>query len=358
MLLLTTTLGLEGAVSREVKNLGYKIQDSLTGRVLIDAGYHDIPFFNINIRSAERILYVVGMFKAQNFNELYENIKSLDFSFMPKKPFVRVAKVKTVNSKLHSVRSIQSISMKALVDKFKYVDGNVPYIFHIYARSDNFIVAVDTTGKNGLHLRGYRKKYSRAPLRETIAAALLILSRYTGKLPFYDPFCGSGTIPVEAYLIAKNIPPNLKRSFTSENWPDLGKIYRFERKKAADVIKGSKPEIFCSDIDDEILAVCKENTERAGASVKVFKRDFKQARAWTDVGTIVSNPPYGKRIEDSVWKDMNVLFNSFPGWSINLISPKRNIQKLMKVSPDKTTPFLNSGVKVYFLQFFKRCKAN
>ena len=356
MLLLTTTLGLEGGVSKEVKSLGYKIVDSLTGRVLVDADYKDIPFFNINIRTAERVLYVVGTFKAQSFDELYENIKNLDFSFMVKKPYVRVVKVRSVNSKLFSKRSIQSVSMKALVDKLKAVDGKVPYLFHIYARKDKFIVAVDTTGKDSLHMRGYRKKYSKAPLRETIAASLLILSRYDGKFPLHDPFCGSGTIPIEAYLIARNIPPNLKRNFSSENWPQLKELYKIEREKAVDGIKAAKPEIFCSDIDEEILKVSIENMERAGANVKVFRENFKKVTAYKDFGIIVSNPPYGVRIEDTVWKDIHILFETFPNWSINLVSPYKNPQRFLKISPDKTIPFLNSGVRVYFLQFYKKIK--
>ena len=354
MLLLTTTLGLEGAVSREVKKFGYKITDSLTGRVLVNAGYSDIPFFNINIRTAERILYVVGMFRAQTFDELYENIKALDLSFMSIKPFVRVVKVRSVSSKLYSERTIQSVSMKALVDKLKYVDGNKPYLFHIYARKDKFIIAVDTTGKDSLHVRGYRKKYSKAPLRETIAASLLVLSRYDGSMPLHDPFCGSGTIPIEAYLIAKNIPPNMKRNFSSEKWPGLDELYKIERRKATDQIKNAKPEIFCSDIDENILKICKENMKRADAEVKIFKKDFREVKARKDFGTVVSNPPYGIRMKDTVWKDIDVLFKNFSNWSINLISPYKSSKEFLKASPNKTIPFFNSGVKVYFLQFYKR----
>jgi putative N6-adenine-specific DNA methylase len=243
----------------KVKKHGFKVVHSESGRVFVDAGYSDTPYLNFWMRSAERVLYVVGTFEAESFDELYEGVKNLDWSFLSKDPKIWVAKVRSVSSKLFSERTVQSVSMKAIVDKVKKVDGDIEYPVYVYLRKNKVVVAVDTSGK-GLHVRGYRLKYSKAPLRETIAASLLILARYSSQT-FHDPFCGSGTIAIEAALMAKNMPPGWKRNFISEKWPELGSIYENLRKDSRRLINDETVKIRCSDVDEEILKVAKENAE-------------------------------------------------------------------------------------------------
>ncbi len=347
-LLATTTLGLEGAVSRELKSLGFRVLDSLSGKVLFEASFRDIPFLNINLRTPERILIFLGSFKAQSFDELYEGMRNLDLSIFPEDPKVFVSRVRSVRSVLHSERAVQSVAMKALVDSLRKVDGSEICPVHVYIRSDEVMVALDTTGERGLHKRGYRLKYSRAPLRETIAASLLVLARYGGDASFHDPFCGSGTIAIEAAMIAANIAPGLSRDFSSSTWKELSKLYEKEKRAAKRRIKEPKRGIVCSDVDEKILAVAAENAERAHVDIKILKADFRNVRkeGW---GKMVTNPPYGKRLS-GVWKDIGRLFENLPLWEIHMISPFRKIpcpgHRLIK-----STPFFNSGVKVYFNQY-------
>ncbi len=349
MIILTSTLGLEGAAALEVKSYGYRVVYSESGKVFVDADYPDIPFMNIHMRSAERVLFVVGRFHAESFDELYDGIRSLDWSFVPSGSNVWIAKVRSVSSKLFAERSIQSVAMKAVADSKKLGNG-AKYPVFINLKKDEVIVSVDSTGEKGLHVRGYRKKYSKAPLRETIAASLLILARYKGE-KLIDPFCGSGTIPIEAAMMEKNIAPGLKRSFVSEDWIDLGNIYEKLRGKARNEIRGTDPSVLCSDIDGEILEVAKENAKRAGVKIKILRRDFRDIEC-EETGKIVTNPPYGERIK-GVWKDFRKIFRNCPHWEKHFISPIKSIYKIVGRTPDKSIPFFNSGLKVFFHQYYR-----
>ena len=349
MIILTSTLGLEGAVALEVKNYGYRIIHSESGKIFVNAGYLDIPFMNIHMRSAERVLLVVGEFVAENFDDLYHGIRSLDWSFIPDNSKVWVAKARSVSSKLFAERSIQSVAMKAVASSLNMGDG-AKYPIFINIRKDKVVVAVDSTGEKGLHIRGYRKKYSKAPLRETIAASLLILARYReGNLT--DPFCGSGTIPIEAAMIAKNIAPGIKRNFISENWVDLKDIYKRLKEKAKNEVKDIDPPITCSDIDEDILKVAKENADRADVKIEIMKRDFRNVKC-NGKGKIVTNPPYGKRM-GGIWRDFRKLFRNCSEWEKHFISPVKNIYKIVGKAPDKSIPFFNSGLKVFFHQYYR-----
>ena len=349
MIILTSTLGLEGAVALEVKNYGYRITHSESGKVFVNADYQDIPFMNIHMRSAERVLFVVGRFTAKSFDELYDGMKSLDWSFIPEGSKVWIAKVRSVTSRLFAERSIQSVAMKAVASSLKIGDG-AKYPIFINIRKDEVVVAVDSTGEKGLHIRGYRKKYSKAPLRETIAASLLILARYK-KGNLIDPFCGSGTIPIEAAMMAKNIAPGIKRNFISEIWMDLENIYKELREKALNEIKDFDPSITCSDIDENILKVARENAKRAGIKIEILKRDFRKMRC-EGKGKIITNPPYGKRME-GIWRDFRKLFQNCPDWEKHFVSPFKNIYKIVGKAPDKSIPFFNSGIKVFFHQYYR-----
>lgn len=349
MIILTSTLGLEGAVALEVKSYGYRIAYSESGKVFVNAKYSDIPFMNIYMRSAERVLFVVGRFHARSFDDLYDGIRSLDWSFIPNGSRVWIAKVKSVSSKLFAERSIQSVAMKAVADSLKLGSGPRYPVF-INIKNDEVTVSADSTGEKGLHVRGYRKKYSRAPLRETIAASLLILARYKGE-NFIDPFCGSGTIPIEAALMAKNIAPGIKRSFASENWADLKDIYRKLKERTKSETKDIDPPIICSDIDEDILKVASENAGRAGVKIEIMRRDFRDIRCEGE-GKIVTNPPYGERMK-GVWRDFKTIFKSCPKWEKHFISPIKNISKIVRKSPDKSIPFFNSGLKVFFHQYYR-----
>ena len=352
MLIATSTLGLEGAVARELKELGYAIKDASNGKIFFEASIKDIPFLNIHLRTPERLLLFLGSFVATSYDELYENIRNLDFSPLPKQSKVWIAKVRCVDSKLFSERAVQSVAMKAFVDSLKTVDGSQLCPIHVYLRKNRAIIALDMTGKYGLHMRGYRKKYSKAPLRETIAAALLILSRYEKEGCLHDPFCGSGTIAIEAAMIASNIPPGLNRDFSSQTWKILMDLYEKERERAKAAIKTKKVKIFCSDIDEKILKVARENARRAGVFFDIFREDFRRVKPSCETGKIVTNPPYGKRME-SIWKHFPKLFETFASWEVHSITPYSNLKSPFH-KKIKSTPFFNSGVKVFFNQFLPK----
>jgi len=360
----TCTLGLEGAPARELKNMGYRIIDSENGRIRFMATVEDIPKLNIWMRSAERILMVFGRFKAETFDDLFEGVFSLSWNdLIPREGKFPVVKVRSVRSKLFSISSIQSVVKKAIVEKLSYrhrirtlPETGPEYPIHVYLKDDVVTIAVDTTGKNGLHKRGYRKKAVEAPLRETIAASLVILSHWRYEETLIDPFCGSGTICIEAGMMACNIAPGLKRHFCSENWGIISKDkWKSEKDLARSSVRNEGYEIIGSDIDEKALEIAKINAKSAGADIKFMRSSFDELKATEPTGVIITNPPYGARLKESrkIHKDLRILRKNFPGWKYHIISPFGNFERMFGKRADKKFSFFNSGIKVFFYQFWR-----
>jgi len=366
-LMATCTLGLEGAVSRELKMMGYKILDSENGRIRFKADLSDIPRLNIWIRSAERILLVVGKFEALSFDDLFDGVSSLPWEdFIPKDGRFPIVKVRTAKSVLFAKSAIQSIVKKAIVNRLSKIYGitifpenGSEYPVYVYLRKNVVTVSLDTTGRDGLHKRGYRKMYVEAPLRETIAAALLILSGWNREKNLVDPFCGSGTICIEAGMMAGGIAPGMNRNFVSMNWGIIPKkIWKEEFEKARSHRENSNEyEIIGGDVDEEAIKVAELNLRNLGVNlrIKFVNASFEKLRAFDESGIIVTNPPYGMRISGTIreiHRRLKVLRHNFPGWRYNIISPFIKFERMFGMKAKRRYSFFNSGVRVHFFQFW------
>ncbi len=365
----TTTFGIEAIVKREAQNLGFSNISVEDGIVNFTGELKDIPKANIWFRSADRILIVMSKFKATTFEELFQGVKSINWAdFLPKDANFIVSG-KSLKSTLSSVPACQKITEKAIVEKLKLTYKGVDYFsksgnlykIQVALLKDNVTITLDTSGV-GLHKRGYRENQLSAPLKETLASALIDLSYYKKERFFIDPTCGSGTIPIEAAMIAKNIAPGLMRSFTSENWDFIDKSHwKAARKEAYSKIDvNCKPEIYASDIDEKAIQIAKGNAKIAGVDdcirfeVKPLnKLDIKNIK----YGICVCNPPYAERIGvleevEQLYKDMGKIFNSNKTFSTYILTSHEGFEKLYGKKSDKKRKLFNGNVKVEYYQFF------
>ena len=303
-LIATATFGLEAVVARELKELGYVEQKVENGKVTFWGDEKDICRTNLWLRSADRILIKMGEFQAHSFDELFEKTKALNWpDWIPQAGNFPVVG-KSVRSKLFSVPDCQAIVKKAVVEKMKqkykqeWFDENGPrYRIEVALLKDIATLTIDTTGP-GLHKRGYRKLSSDAPLKETLAAAMIQLSYWNSDRILADPLCGSGTIPIEAALIGLNMAPGLKRSFIAEEWERIPRKYWDEaRQEAQDLMqKERKLEILASDIDGDVLSMARYHIDQAGLQdhIKLQKLPVSEFRSRKKYGCIITNPPYGE----------------------------------------------------------------
>lgn len=365
----TTTFGIEAIVKREAQNLGFSNISVEDGIVNFTGELKDIPKANIWFRSADRILIVMSKFKATTFEELFQGVKSINWAdFLPKDANFIVSG-KSLKSTLSSVPACQKITEKAIVEKLKLTYKGVDYFsksgnlykIQVALLKDNVTITLDTSGI-GLHKRGYRENQLSAPLKETLASALLDLSYYKKERFFIDPTCGSGTIPIEAAMIAKNIAPGLMRNFSSENWDFIDKSYWKEARKEAysKIDVNCRPEIYASDIDEKAIQIAKGNAKIAGVDdcirfeVKPLnKLDIKNIK----YGICVCNPPYAERIGvleevEQLYKDMGKIFNSNKTFSTYILTSHESFEKLYGKKSDKKRKLFNGNVKVEYYQFF------
>ncbi len=365
----TTTFGLESIVKREAHNLGFSNISVEDGIVNFTGEIKDIPKANIWFRSADRILMVMSKFEANTFEELFQGVKNINWAdFLPKDANFIVSG-KSLKSTLSSVPACQKITEKAIVEKLKltYKDinyfsksGNL-YKIQVALLKNNVTITLDTSGV-GLHKRGYRENQLSAPLKETLASGLIDLSYYKKDRIFIDPTCGSGTIVIEAAMIAKNIAPGIMRKFSSENWDFINKNYWKEARKEAysKINVDVKPQIYASDIDDKAIQIAKNNARIAGVDdcirfeVKPLnKLDLKNIH----YGICVCNPPYAERIGtikevEKLYKDMGKIFNSNKTLSSYILTSNENFEKLYGRKADKKRKLFNGNVKVDYYQFF------
>ena len=367
-LLVPCHFGLEAVLKREIYDLGYEITKVEDGRVTFEGDEEAICRANIFLRTAERVMIQVGRFKATTFEELFQGIKNLPWEeYIPEDGKFWVKKASSINSKLFSPSDIQSIAKKAMVERMKqkyhkewFKEDGAAYPVRIFLLKDEVTVALDTSG-DSLHKRGYRTMTSKAPLTETLAASLIMLTPWRKDRILVDPFCGSGTFPIEAAMIAANIAPGMNRDFTAEEWTNLidRKLWYECVKEAEDMIDTTvKVDIQGYDIDGDVIKAARENAKRAGVEHMIH---FQQ-RAVADLshpkkyGFIITNPPYGERLEDKadlpeLYTQIGQAYQRLDSWSMFLITSYTETEKYIGRKVDKNRKIYNGMLKTYFYQF-------
>ena len=360
--------GLEAVLKREIFNLGYEISKVEAGKVTFSADAAGICRANIFLRTTERILLKVGQFSATTFEELFQGTKALPWeNFIPQDGKFWVKKANSVGSKLFSPSDIQSVMKKAMVERMKTAYGadvlpetGTGYPVRVSLYKDMVTVALDTTGES-LHKRGYRKMTSRAPIEETLAAALIMLTPWNKDRILVDPFCGSGTFPIEAAMMAAGIAPGMNRSFLSEDWKHI--IPRKCWYDAIDEAHGQvddtvKVDIQGYDADGDVIRAARANAELAGVGHMIHfqQRAVKDLSHPKKYGFLITNPPYGERIEEkrnlpALYTQLGERFRALDSWSAFLITAYEDVEKYMGRRADKNRKIYNGMMKTYFYQF-------
>lgn len=360
--------GLESVLKREIQDLGYEISQTEDGKVRFIADAEGIARANIFLRTTERILVNVGEFTAVTFDELFEKTKAIDWaSFIPEDGRVWVAKANSVKSKLFSPSDIQSIVKKAIVEKMKiqYDTNKVPetgaaYPLRISIMKDKVTIGLDSSGES-LHKRGYRTDTVKAPISETLAAALILLTPWKKDRILVDPFCGSGTFPIEAAMIGCNMAPGMNRSFLAEKWTNFipKKCWYDAVNEAMERMDDSvEMTIQGYDIDPSAVRAARENAERAGVDhlVHFQVRDVKNLSHAKKYGFIITNPPYGERLEEkedlpALYSALGERFKALDSWSMYMITSYEDAEKYIGRKADKNRKIYNGMLKTYFYQF-------
>lgn len=360
--------GLEAVLKREIIDLGYDVLQVEDGKITFEGDGEAVCRANIFLRSAERVLIKIGSFRAETYEELFQGIKALPLEeYIPAEGRFWVTKAASIKSKLFSPSDIQSIVKKAMVERLKEIykinwfqeDGE-SFPFRVFLLKDEVTVALDTTGES-LHKRGYRKLTARAPIAENLAAALIMLTPWKGDRILVDPFCGSGTFPIEAAMMAANIAPGMNRNFTAEKWHHL-----IQAKEWHDVIDEAKEmvafpadtDIQGYDIDEKMVAISRENAKLAGVDSLIHfqKRGVQELSHSKRFGFIITNPPYGERMEEK--KDLPLLYGTLGerykalnDWSLYVITAYEKAQEDMGLKAAKNRKIYNGMMKTYFYQF-------
>lgn len=360
--------GLEAVTKREIYDLGYEIIRVEDGRITFEGDEEAICRANIFLRTAERVLLQVGRFHAETFDELFEGIKALPWeSYIPKNGKFWVTKASSIKSKLFSPSDIQSIAKKAMVERLKqYYDVNwfeesgASYPVRIFLLKDEVMVTLDTSG-DSLHKRGYRLLTSKAPLTETLAAALILLTPWRKDRILVDPFCGSGTFLIEAAMIAANIAPGMNRSFTAESWTNLipKQLWYDTVEEAQEMIDlDIETDIQGYDLDGEVVKAARENAKRAGVEKLIHfqQRPVAELHHPKKYGFIITNPPYGERLEDKadlpeLYTQIGDVYRNLDSWSLYMITSYEEAERYIGRKADKNRKIYNGMLKTYFYQF-------
>jgi len=366
-LIATAAMGLEAIVAKEVKELGYECQVD-NGKVIFKGDETAIARANMWLRTADRIKILVGDFKAYSFDELFENTKKLPWeNFLPVDAEFPV-QGKSVKSKLYSVPDCQAIVKKAIVERLRtaykrtaWLDETGPlFKIEVAIHKDVASITLDTSGQ-GLHKRGYRIGQGEAPLKETLAAALIQLTTWNPDRPFVDPFCGSGTIPIEAALIGQNIAPGFNREFLSEKWPMMpAEVWEKTRLEAEDLANYDQPlEILGTDIDHRMIEVSKENAMEAGLGdlVKFKQMQVRDFTSELEYGIIVGNPPYGERLGErkeveKMYQEMGKAFEKLDTWSVYMMTSHENFEQCYGKQATKKRKLFNGFIRTDYYQYF------
>ncbi len=360
--------GLEAVTKREIYDLGYEITRVEDGRITFEGDAEAICRANIFLRSTERILLLVGRFRATTFDELFEQVRALPWEeYIPENGKFWVTKASSVKSSLFSSSDIQSIAKKAMVERLKqsyhldwFPEDGAQYPVRIFLYKDEVMVTLDTSG-DSLHKRGYRLMSGRAPLTETLAAALIMLTPWKKDRILVDPFCGSGTFLIEAALMAANIAPGINRTFAAREWTNFipEKLWDSAFEEAREMVDMDiEVDLQGYDLDGEVLKAARENAKRAGVFhlIHFQKRQVADLHHPKKYGFIITNPPYGERMEDreilpALYSQIGQAFRGLDSWSMYLITAYENAEHYIGKKADKNRKIYNGMIKTYFYQF-------
>jgi putative N6-adenine-specific DNA methylase len=360
--------GLESILKREIQDLGYEISQVEDGRVVFRGGMDVVCRANIFLRTAERILLKAGSFQAVTFDELFERTKEIPWEdYIPEDGKFWVTKAASVKSRLFSPSDIQSIMKKAMVERLKekyhtqwFQETGASYPVRVFLMKDVVTVGIDTTGVS-LHKRGYRPAAGKAPIAENLAAALIMLTPWKRDRILVDPFCGSGTFPIEAAMMAANIAPGMNRSFTAETWTNLvaKKVWYEAVNEARDLITDNiETDIQGYDADPEVLRTARRNAENAGVAhlIHFQQREVKDLNHPRKYGFIITNPPYGERLEEKsalprIYRDFGEAFRRLDSWSAYMITSYDDAERYFGRKAEKNRKIYNGMIRTYFYQF-------
>ena len=361
-------LGLEGPIAEELRRMDMEEVSAENGRVYFSGGEGAIARANINLRIGERVLIELDRFEALSFEQLFQGTRALPWESLIPADGAFPVKGYSLNSRLFSISDCQKIIKKAIVERLKSVYGiewfpesGGLYQVQFSIMKDRVSLCIDTSG-DGLHKRGYRPAHNAAPLKETMAAAMVTLSRYRGRDDFCDPFCGSGTIPIEAALIAKNRAPGLYRRFAAMSWKNLdAKLWEQERERAKSLEYNGNYNIVGADIDGHALELARENARRAGVAelIRFEKADARSFDRQTERGVIVTNPPYGQRImeqkeAEELYRDFGKAYAASQNWQLYLLSSHTEFERCFGRQADKKRKLYNGMIKCDLFMYLNR----
>ena len=364
----TCLFGLERLIGEEIDKIGGKRVETMDGRITFDGDESTLVAANLRLRCAERIFIWMGSFPVYSFDDLFEGTKALPWERYVGKTDCFPVKGHAIQSRLYSVPDCQSIVKKAMVDRLSGVYGlrifpeeGVKYQVEFFIFKDNATLMIDTSGV-ALHKRGYRPASGEAPLRETLGAAIATIARPKEDVLFWDPFCGSGTIAIEAAMIATNTAPGLLRSFAAEEFPLFPRALWQEAREAAraDIITDSHFEAYASDIDGDVLEKARANAARAGVDkhIKIFRADARDIRKLDRRGTVACNPPYGERMMtqnevEALYRKIGMAFERLSPWQIYVLTSAENFERLYGRRADKVRKLYNGMIPCRLYQYFK-----
>jgi putative N6-adenine-specific DNA methylase len=360
--------GLEAVMKREIQDIGYDVTETENGKVTFAGDAEAIVRANIWLRTTERVMLKAGEFEARSFEELFEKTKDIPWEeYIPKDGKFWVTKATSVNSRLFSPSDIQSIMKKAMVNRLgehygitHFEETGAEYPLRVFIHNDRVTVAIDSSGES-LHKRGYRTMTAKAPITETLAAALILLTPWHKDRILVDPFCGSGTFPIEAAMMAANMAPGLNREFISESWDNLipKKCWYDVMDEANDLVnKDVETDIQGYDIDPEIVKAARINAEQAGVAELIHfqQRPVSALSHPKKYGFIITNPPYGERLSDSgdlgeLYRTLGERYRALSDWSLYMISAYADAEKCIGRKADKNRKIYNGMMKAYFYEY-------
>ena len=360
--------GMEAVLKREIYDLGYEITKVEDGRVTFEGDEEAICRSNIFLRTAERVMVQIGRFHATTFDELYENMKALPWEkWIPQDGKFWVKKASSVKSKLFSASDIQSICKKAMVDRLKvtyhtdwFEEDGASFPVRVFLLKDEVTVALDTTGEP-LHKRGYRTWTSKAPISETLAAALIMLTPWRADRILVDPFCGSGTFLIEAALMAANMAPGMNRSFTAEAWTHVipKQLWYDTVEEAQEMVDlDVETDLQGYDLDPDMIKIARANAKQAGVEKLIHfqQRDVADLKHSKKYGFIITNPPYGERLEEkkdlpALYTTIGEVYRNLDAWSLYMITFYEEAERYIGRKADKNRKLYNGMIRTYFYQF-------
>lgn len=360
--------GMEAVLKKEIIELGYDVSEVADGRITFLGDEEALCRANVFLRTAERVLIEIGRFTAETYEELFQGTKALPWEeYIPRDGRFWITKAASVKSKLFSPSDIQRIMKKAMVERMKehyglerFPEDGESFPVRVFLLKDEVTVGLDTTGES-LHKRGYRKLTAKAPIAENLAAAMILLTPWHRDRILVDPFCGSGTIPIEAAMMAANMAPGMKRSFTAQSWPHVvgRSVWQDTLEEARELVDLSvETDIQGYDMDDAMVSIARENAKLAGVEKLIHfqRREVAQLSHPKKYGFIITNPPYGERLEEkealpALYQTIGRRFRSLDDWSLYLITSYEQAERDIGRKADKNRKIYNGMMKTYYYQF-------